>query len=86
MMTIDDRVIKTAIAISKPIEHLGLSTHTYNAMRRWRIYSIADLMDCRQKGKLERVRGVGKKTLLEIDFMIDKYLKDNDLWEDNNDI
>lgn len=71
---INDDVLKMAIAISRRIEVLELSTMTYNALRRWGVDSVADLCDVRENGKLQNVRGIGRKALNEIEHALDEYL------------
>ena len=71
---INDNTLNMAIAISRKIEVLKLSTMTYNALRRWGVDSVADLCEARQNGKLQKVRGIGRKALDEIEHALDEYL------------
>lgn len=60
-------------ALSTPVEHIGLSRRSSNALRRFGIHTLADLAAFPNK-KLSDVRGLGAKGKEEIRAIIDCWL------------
>lgn len=79
MIRVDVNTYKIAIAMTKPIDCIGLSSHTYNALRRWGINTVGELCEAYAKGVLPKVRSIGNKTIAEIDHMLIDYFKKNDI-------
>ena len=71
---VNEWVRKLAVKMAKKIETLELSTQTYNALRRWGIETVGDLYEHSQNGTLEKVRGIGKKGIEEIEHKMSRYL------------
>lgn len=74
-MKIPDEVLRLSVAMGKPIEYLELSKSSYNALRRWGIYTVADLYAYFYSGKIRDVRNVGQKAEMEIRHKLENYLK-----------
>lgn len=75
MTNISKEILMFAVAFSKPIDELELSTRTWNALHRWGVYTIADLVELGLKGELSKIRNLGEKSLNEIDYMLDRYIE-----------
>lgn len=56
----------------RPIEDLGLSEHTYNALKAGRVAKLADLA-CRTMQQMYRIQNIGKKNCIEISKALAKY-------------
>lgn len=56
----------------RPIEDLGLSEHTYNALKAGRVSKLADLA-CRTMQQMYRIQNIGKKNCIEIAKALAKY-------------
>ena len=75
-MNISEETMKLAVALSKPIEYLDITKHTYNALRRWgNIETIADLCRICMNGNIQKVRGIGKKSVDECEHLCSEYIK-----------
>lgn len=71
---INDEIFDIALKISKPINYLDLETRSYNALRRWGINSIADVLAAKRENKLPKIRNLGEKSIYEIDYKLERYL------------
>lgn len=56
----------------RPIEDLGLSEHTYNALKVGKVTKLADLA-CRTMQQMYRIQNIGKKNCIEIAKALAKY-------------
>lgn len=56
----------------RPIEDLGLSEHTYNALKAGKVSKLADLA-CRTMQQMYRIQNIGKKNCIEISKALAKY-------------
>ena len=75
MININDEILDIAVKLSKPIEYLDLETRSYNALRRWGIRSVADVAAAKRENKLPKIRNLGEKSIYEIDYKLERYLK-----------
>lgn len=58
--------------LMRPIEDLGLSEHTYNALKVGRVAKLADLA-CRTMQQMYRIQNIGKKNVIEISKALAKF-------------
>lgn len=58
------------------LEKLNLTTRTYNALRRYGILYINDLLDLYKtdKEKIKRIRNIGEESFKEIESALQSYL------------
>ncbi len=74
MININDEILDIAVKISKPIEYLDLETRSYNALRRWGMRSVADVLAAKLENKLPKIRNLGEKSIYEIEYKLERYL------------
>ncbi len=79
MRKVNSETLKLAIILTKDIDELGLSTLSYNSLRRWGIYTIADLCEARIENRIKKIRGIGGKSIIEIDHALEHYFRKNNL-------
>lgn len=60
---------------NKPIEDLGLSTRSHNALRRAGIDTVGELRRAYKNNILVRVRGLGNRSISEIEELLLKYIE-----------
>lgn len=72
---ISERELLIACYLGKPIDYLELDTREYNALRRWGINTIYELVDILLNGKIVKVRNLGVKSIEDIKNQLDKYLE-----------
>lgn len=63
------------IADNKPIEILELSTRSHNALRRAGIDTVGELYWAYKNNILVRVRGLGNRSISEIEELLLKYIE-----------
>lgn len=63
-----------AVRLNKGIEVAEFSTHTFNALHRWGIRTIGDLYEAMESNRLPKIRGIGEKSIFEINHFMDGYL------------
>ena len=72
---ISERELSIAHYLANPIDYLELDTREYNALRRWGIKNIYELVDILLNGKIVKVRNLGTKSIEAIKHKLDKYLE-----------
>lgn len=68
-----------AIKIACPLESLGLSVMCYNSLLRWGITSVHGLLVAQENGELKKIRGIGKKAIMEIEHALQEFIGDENL-------
>lgn len=63
-----------AVRLNKDIKVAKFTTHTFNALRRWGIRTIGDLYEAMKSNRLPKIRGIGEKSIFEINHFMDGYL------------
>lgn len=64
-----------------PIEELGLTTRSFNSLRRAGVYTVGDIITKTPNG-LARVRNLGEKSYMEvINILVERYGEDQKMWE-----
>ena len=78
MIEIPKDILELAAKLSKPIEVLNLDVRTYRCLFRWGIkgsaQTVGELIEDIQDGRIAKVRGIGAKSIYEIEHAIDSYI------------
>jgi len=61
------------------IKDLHLSRRTYNALHRSGVYSVGELKELFQNGRLERVHFIGQKSIDEVSNALIEFYKDESI-------
>lgn len=71
---IPEESYKLAVALSRPIDELGLSTRAYNSLIRWGLRTVGDVCKAYNEGELKKVRNLGGRTTFEIERQLCTFL------------
>lgn len=72
MPTIADRRISDRRAKSVKLEETNISPRLKDALAEKKIHTLGQLVK-HTKGDLERIKGVGRKSLVELDYLVNSY-------------
>lgn len=60
--------------LDEPVELLGLSSKAYNCIKRNRLNTIKDIVNLINNNKLMKVRGLGEKSVKEIEIKVEHFI------------
>ena len=82
MINVSKEQLDFVIALSRPIDVLNLDTRSFNALWRRDIRTIYELCEAYKNGTLVKIRNIGKKSIDDIEYCLNRYFVAEGVIED----
>lgn len=69
-----EQILRIGVKFTKDIDCLGFDTRINTVLRRYGYNTVGDVVSLLINGELQKLRNIGKRSIYEVEFLLEKYL------------